>query len=882
MKQKVLSIGIAMLLLFSAATVCLTSTPDNCGQKGYAPGDVNMDCSVNMMDMAIIAINWLNCSTPAAVECDDFSMIEADVVAKPDTSMRNDFYVSNRAPLKPNALVKLPVGAVEPDGWLLEILNRQKNGMNGHMDEISAWLQEDDNAWLSDDGHGEWGWEELPYWLKGYANLGYILKDYKIINNATKWIEGTLNCQHANGDFGPLYNVDGGRDYWANMVMLFCLQSYYEYSKDERVIELMTDYFQYQLSVPDSQMLTGYWQHLRGGDNLYSIYWLYNHTGDTWLLDLAEKMHRNTSNWKMDNTLPNWHNVNIAQGFREPATYYMQSHDLSDLQATYDDFNIIRDLYGQVPGGMFGSDENCRPGYDDPHQAIETCGLVEQMLSDEMLTLITGDTFWADHCEEVAFNMLPAALTPDMKALRYFTAPNMISSDRHNHSPGIQNAGPFLMMNPLSHRCCQHNHSHGWPYFVENLWTATPDNGLCAAMYAASKVTAKVGNGTEVSIKEDTKYPFEQQIQFTISTVNPVEFPLYMRIPNWCDQADVRVNGKSVALITEAGKYIKLKRIWREGDVVLLTLPMEVKTRKWVKNHNSVSVDYGPLTFSLKIDENYVEYPSPDTVLGDSKWQSDLDTSKWPSYEILPESAWNYGLVLDETDPAASFTIVNKPWPADNYPFTPETAPIGITVKAKKIPEWVVDENGLCGILQDSPAFSNEPTETIDLVPLGSARLRISAFPTVGDGPDATRWLTPLLYNPTASQCWGSDTVVAMCDQKIPSSSDDHSIPRMTFWDHKGTSEWVQYTFEEAMEVTKVGVYWFDDTGIGECRVPSSWKLQYLKNGTWTDVQALNSYGTSPDKFNEVNFNKVTTTSLRITVQLKSNYSSGILEWQVN
>ena len=808
--------------------------------------------------------------------------IEANVVEKPDTTSRNSFYVSNRAPLKPNALVKLPVGAVEPKGWLLEILNRQKNGMNGHMHEISAWLQEEDNAWLSDNGKGKWGWEEVPYWLKGYANMGYILKDQKIITNAMKWIEGTLNCRHENGDFGPLYDVEGGRDYWANMVMLFCLQSYYEYSHDNRVIELMTDYFRYQLSVPDSKMLTGYWQHLRGGDNLYSIYWLYNHTGESWLLELAEKMHRNTSNWKMDNTLPNWHNVNIAQGFREPATYYMQSKDPSDLQATYNDFDIIRELYGQVPGGMFGSDENCRPGYDDPHQAIETCGLVEQMLSDEMLTLITGDTFWADHCEEVAFNMLPAALTPDMKALRYFTAPNMISSDRHNHAPGIQNGGPFLMMNPLSHRCCQHNHSHGWPYFVENLWTATPDNGLCATMYTASKVTAKVGNGTEITIAEETKYPFEQQIKFAISSIKPVRFPFYMRIPNWCENAEVSVNGKTVALTTGQGKYVKLSRTWRGGDTVTLNLPMEIKTRKWVKNHNSVSVDYGPLTFSLKIDEHYVKFASGDTVLGDSKWPGSLDTSKWPAYEILPESPWNYGLVLNSVNPAASFTVVNKPWPTDNYPFTLDSAPIELKAKAKKIPEWTVDEDGLCGVLQDSPAISNEPVETVKLVPLGAARLRISAFPTIGDGPDAVKWLEPFKYNPTASQCWGSDSAAAMCDQKLPSSSGDLSVPRMTFWDHKGTTEWVQYTFEEPMEISKVGVYWFDDTGKGECRIPVGWKLQYLKDDAWTDVSTSDSFGVTPDRFNIVNFNKVTTKSLRITVNLQDNYSGGILEWQIN
>ena len=187
----------------------------------------------------------------------------------------------------------------------------------------------------------------------------------------------------------------------------------------------------------------------------------------------------------MKDDLPNWHNVNIAECFREPAEHYLQTHDDAELQATYADFKEVRKRYGQVPGGMFGGDENCRPGYTDPRQAIETCGMVEQMLSDELLMQISGDPFWADNCENVAFNTYPAALTPDLRALRYLTAPNMVVSDAKNHAPGMQNGGPFLMMNPFSSRCCQHNHSMGWPYFDKHLWLATPDNGLCAAVYSA-------------------------------------------------------------------------------------------------------------------------------------------------------------------------------------------------------------------------------------------------------------------------------------------------------------------------------------------------------------------------------------------------------------
>ncbi len=319
---------------------------------------------------------------------------------------------------------------------------------------------------------------------------------------------------------------------------------------------------------------------------------------------------------------------------------------------------------------MWGGDENSRPGFDDPRQAVETCGMVEHMLSDEILMRETGDPFWGDHCEDVAFNTYPAAVMPDFGALRYLTAPNMALSDDKNHSPGIENAGPFLMMNPFSSRCCQHNHSHGWPYFVENLWMATPDNGLIAAIYAPSDVTAKVGDGTAVTIKEDTHYPFSDTLHFTIQTPKATEFPLYFRIPAWCKNPKLSINGKPAEVAAAGGEYIRVERTWNNKDTVTLRLPFELSVRRWTKNHDSATVDYGPLTLSLKIKEENERVDSTKTAIGDSQWQKGADPSKWPSTIIRPGSDWNYALVLNEKDPASSFTVETRPWPADNFPFT--------------------------------------------------------------------------------------------------------------------------------------------------------------------------------------------------------------------
>ncbi|RYE08580.1 MAG: hypothetical protein EOP44_02770 [Sphingobacteriaceae bacterium] len=609
----------------------------------------------------------------------DAQHLTATRISAIDNQPVNASYISNRTPLQKQHFIKLPVGSIKAGGWLKKALELQRDGLTGNLGEISIWLSKTDNAWLNREGKGKYGWEELPYWLKGYADIGYMLNDPKMIKEAKFWIDAVLNNQRENGDFGPDVRRKGNRDLWTNMPMLWCLQSYYEFTKDARVIPFMTKYFRYELAVPDNEFLEDYWENSRGGDNLLSVYWLYNRTGEPFLLDLAAKIDKNTANWRQNNNLPNWHNVNIAECFREPATFYLQSHDQKDLNATYNDFKLVRAIYGQVPGGMFGSDENARKGYDDPRQAVETCGMVEQMTSDEMLLRDTGDPMWAENCENVAFNTFSAAFMPDYRSLRYLTAPNMVISDSKNHHPGIANEGPFLMMNPFSSRCCQHNHAAGWVYFAENSWMATPDNGLVATLYTEGKVNAKVRKNRNISITETTHYPFADQISFTINAEKTTRFPLYLRVPAWCKNPSVKVNNKLISLKSTEGNYIKLKKRWKNGDRITLQLPMELQVQKWTNNKNSISVNYGPLTYSLKIDENYTRKNSIATAIGDSGWQPTADPEKWPSYEIHPASAWNYGLLIDEQHPEKSIEIIRRNWPQDRRPGHGRTRSIAVS-----------------------------------------------------------------------------------------------------------------------------------------------------------------------------------------------------------
>jgi hypothetical protein len=800
---------------------------------------------------------------------------EVEVVDRPDLGSGNQHYVGNRDPLTPSPFLKLPIGSITPQGWLRHMLELERDGMVGRLAEVSPWLDFATSSWADREGQGQRGWEEMPYWLKGYGDLGYVLQDDAIMAEAKKWIEAAMGSQRADGWFGPrdlLTALNGKPDLWPHMVMLNVLQSYYEFSGDPRVIEVMTRYMQWQNTLPASAFGEGYWPKIRAGDNIETACWLYNRTGQPWLLDLARKIHQGMARWDTD--VIDWHNVNLAQGFRAGTVAWMVTRDPTHRDSAERNYTKLMDMYGQFPGGGFVGDENCRPGYIDPRGGIETCGIVEFMHSFQMLLRITGNPLWIDRCEAIAFNSFPAAMTPDQKGLHYITCANQVQLDRHNKSPGIQNGGTMFSYSPFEcYRCCQHNVSHGWPYYAQELWLATPDNGLCASLYAACEVAAKVGAGANVRITEATDYPFGETVTFRLALPKAAAFPLYFRVPRWCEGATVMINNVASSTQGPPLSLLRIARVWNDGDTVTLTLPMSVRVRTWQQNQNAVSVDHGPLSYSLAIQERWEPYGNRNP--------------KWPEWEVFADSPWNYGLVLDAEAPEKSFEVVRQPGPVPPQPFTPATAPVQLKAKARRIPNWQMDRLSLVDKLQPSPAQTTEAVEEITLIPMGAARLRIATFPTVTTSPAGHAWTAPpqpqpSAYRASASHCYGNDTVEAVGDGVEPTSSSDHTIPRMTWWPHKGTREWVQYEFSQPKTISSVAVYWFDDLPGGGCAVPRTWRVLYRAGDQWCEVSHPKASPIGKDKFNQMAFDAIETTALRLEVELQPDRSGGILEWTVS
>lgn len=751
-------------------------------------------------------------------------------------------------------LLKLPCGSVRASGWLAQQLALETTGIAGAYDQVSHFLDTSTTGWLDP---SQTGWEEVPYWLRGLTALAGVTGDPGLRGKATSWIDGILATGQGDGFFGPSAlrtSLGGGPDFWPYMPMLQALCTYQEWSGDSRVVPFMTAFLGYENTFGASAFNQS-WGATRWATTLASVHWLFARTGNGMLLQLADKIHAYSADY-VDN-LPVLHNVSLAQGFTEPA-YAALRGDASLTQAAYQNYAAIQGTYGQFPGGGFAGDENARPGYGDPRQGFETCGIVEYMQSMEAMARMTGDATWADGAETLAFNSLPAAMEPNHTAVHYATSANQVQLDDYDKTLGqFSNVGPMqaFLLGVDKYRCCPHNYGQGWSYFTENTWLATADNGLAAVLYAPTTVNARVGSpASPVTITETTDYPFDGTVTLAVSLAGSVAFPLYLRVPSWCGAPSVQVNGSAVSASGGPG-FVAVNRTWSDGDTVSVAFPMAVATRTWAANHDAMSVSRGPLTYALRIGENFLRHNDP--------------SSPWQEYQVFPTTAWNYGLV------PGTFTAIRTG--AGGNPFTQAGTPLAVTAQAKAIPNWLADTQDVVGTLQPSPVASDQPAETVTLIPMGAAALRISCFPVIG----ADGWDWQLPATPSASWCWSGDTVNALNSAYLPSSSYDQSHPRLTWWDHTGSTEWVQYAYSSPVTASACAVYWYDDTGHGQCRVPASWHVEYLAGGAWQPVAGASSYGTAVDGFNRVTFTPVTTTALRVVAQLMPGYSGGILQWAV-
>ncbi len=525
---------------------------------------------------------------------------------------------------------------------------------------------------------------------------------------------------------------------------------------------------------------------------------------------------------------------------------YMYS-GMADIAAlTSDDAYIkaIDRLWENVAGkklyltggiGAKGSNEGFGGNYELPNMSAynETCASIANVYWHHRLFLLHGDAKYLDVMERTLYNALLSGIS--LEGTKFFYPNPLASVGQHERAEWFGCA------------CCPGNVTRFIASVPGYVYAVLGDE-LFVNLYASNEAKLAL-NERNVRVVQETDYPWNGTIRLTIHPEpEEMQMSLNLRLPGWAQgrpiasnlyhylnnepaNINVKVNGDAIPLKMKNG-FAKFRRTWHSNDTVELEIPMLIRR---VVAHDSVKADIGRVALERGPIVFCAEWPDHDgghvrnlLLPDDANLTTEFLADRLRGIQIIRGKATGYYLDQNEKLEKRERELQAIPYYA-----------------------WAHRGKGEMTVW-----FARN--ETV-VQPVGQPTLASTSQVQVSFGK-----------NPQAVN-----------DLLEPASSIDHEVPYFHYWPHKGTTEWIQYDFKKPEEVSTVEVYWFDDTGIGECRVPKSWRILYLEDGKWRPVYTPGSNGIQKDRFNEVVFETVRTTSLRLEIQSQDNWAGGVHEWKV-
>ena len=496
---------------------------------------------------------------------------------------------------------------------------------------------------------------------------------------------------------------------------------------------------------------------------------------------------------------------------------------LATLDRVWDDV-VLGKTYITGAVGPSAHNEGFTVPFDLPNDTAyaETCAAIATALWNHRMFRLRGHGKYMDVVEQSLYNGFLSGIS--LKGDGFFYVNPLASHGGHHRQPWFGCA------------CCPSNVVRFVPRVPGYIY-ATSQDALWVNLFIGSETTASVG-GREVELIQKTEYPWAGQSQITVNPTEPATFALNVRVPGWCSRGTIMVNGQLHTQPAQDG-YARIEREWSAGDVVEIDMPMSIDR---VAAHPQVKADRG----RVALRRGPIAYCA-EGVDNDGSVR-DIALPRGAALTARHEPDLLGGVTVIDG------TALRRPtteWDGQLYQNVREDDPANLVA----IPYYAWDNRDA----SDMVVWFPETT--------GLAQGRLS--PSLADGAALA-----------ASHVQG--TLDALTDCILPESSDDPATPRFTWWDRKGAREWVSLTFGASQRVSAVEVFWYEDAGRGQCRVPSSWELEWSADGTaWQSVDGGTAYGVHADIFNRVTFEPVDAHAVRLSVQLREGVSAGILELRV-